>query len=119
MSLKVIDADKRQTERERESLCHVHADDKRACKTGPARDRNGIHVVEREIRLGKRLLNNGDDAQHVLARGDFGKHAAITRVDVHLRGDGGSEKRASIFDDGAGGFITGGFDGEDAGGREG
>jgi len=39
------------------------------------------------MRLGQRLLENRDNAQDMLARGDFGENPAIPGVNIHLRGD--------------------------------
>ncbi len=74
---------------ERQSLCHVHSNDQRAGQTGTARDRDRIDILQREIRLRESLLDNGNDAQYMLARGYFREYAPIACMDIHLRRDRG------------------------------
>ena len=51
------------------------------------RDGERVNIVEREMRLRERLLDNRRDTQDMLARCHFGIHTAIPRVDFHLRSD--------------------------------
>jgi hypothetical protein len=52
----------------------------------------------------------------MLARGHFGIDTAVARVQFHLRGNDGQDEGAAVFNDGRGGFVAGGFNGEEAGG---
>jgi len=65
------------------------------------------------VRLGERLLDNWHNGQHMLARGHLGIDAAVARMQFHLRSDDGGHQGASVFEHSRGGFIAGGFDGED------
>jgi hypothetical protein len=50
--------------------------------------------------------------------GDFGDNAAITEMEIGLRGDHVTEDVAIVSDDGGCGLVAGGFDGQEvAGGR--
>ena len=115
VTLKMIHADNGFVESKRDTLCHVHADDQRTSETGSLCDSDGINVIEREMRLRECLLYNRDNTQHMLARRDFRKDATITGMDFHLRSHNGREQCTSIFDDSAGGFIAGGFNGKNSG----
>jgi hypothetical protein len=114
--LEVVHADERFPGSHRQALGRVQPDHQRAGQTGSARGGDGVHVADGHVRFGERLLDDRHDGQHVLARGHLREDAAVARVHVHLRGDGGGDERASVFEHGCGGLIAGGFDGEDAGG---
>jgi len=59
--------------------------------------------------LGDGFVDGGD----VFAGGDFGDDAAVLTVSVDLGGDDAAEDLPAS-DDGDGGFIAAGFDGEDS-----
>src|SRR5207249_2555874 len=65
------------------------------------------------LRLAKGLLDRRQQALQVRTRGHFGNDAAKARMQVGLRGDHVGENFQLVRKDGNGGFITGGFDGEE------
>ena len=75
-----------------ERLLHVYRNGRivgiSTCQTGSAGDGNSIDIVQREVGSIERLLDNRDNAQHMLARGNLRKDSAVTRMDVHLGSNG-------------------------------
>ncbi len=119
MAFQVVHAHQRQARPKRHTFGRVHPHHQRPGQTGSARGSDGVDVAQGQVRFGERFFDDRQDGQHVLARGHFRVDAAVAGVDVHLRGDGGSQQCASVFEHGRGGLIAGGFDGEDAGGGKG
>ena len=63
--------------------------------------------------LGEGGADDGDDGAEVFAAGELGNDSTIACVGCDLGGDSGGESAGALLDDGGGGLITGGFDGED------
>lgn len=62
----------------------------------------------------KGFVDDGPDFEGVFAGGDFGDDSSGEVVEVYLGGDGEGEDGGAVFNDGGGGFIARGFEGEDA-----
>ena len=68
---------------------------------------------ERDPGLVQRVVEQQRQFAQVLARRRLGHDAAVGAVQVDLRGDLAGEQFAASAQDGDGGFVAGGFDGED------
>jgi hypothetical protein len=66
--------------------------------------------LERGARLAKSFADHRDDGPQVLARSQFGHHAAILAMCAHLGGDHGGKHGFAVFDDCGSSFVAGGFD---------
>ena len=87
MPLEMIHTDERHAEGERECLRRRHTDEERPNKPGTIRDGDLIDVRKPDVRFLKRLLDDGQDAQDVVARSDLGHNAAILLMNRNLRRD--------------------------------
>jgi len=113
VAFQVVDGDEGQVVGEGESFGVGDADHQRSRETGPAGDGYGVEIREGDVGLGESCPDNGNDGAEVLARSQFGDYASITGVGGDLGGDDGAECAGAALDNGGGGLVTGGFDGQD------
>ena len=76
-------------------------------------DRDGADLIETDISLAQRLVNDGEKALEMGASGDLGNDAAEAGVQIGLRGDDIGENARLVGEDGGGGFVTRTFNGEE------
>jgi len=95
-------------------LAAFKADHQRASQPRSTGNRNGIDIGQAHVSLLQRLIENGVDGAHVLARSDFGEDAAIFLMNGNLGGDHVREHDAAVFDDGGSSLVAGGFDAKNA-----
>ena len=112
--LDVVDADQRHVQRQRQHLGRADADQQRAdqARRVDARRRSRSRS-SRTSGLPQRLVDDGQQPLQVGAGRDLGHDAAEARVQVGLRGDDVGEDGRLVGEDGGGGFVAGGFDGEE------
>lgn len=58
-------------------------------------------------------MDDGEDGLEVGASGDFRDDSAVGFEDVDLGNDDTTENVVAVLNDGGGGFVTAGLDGED------
>ena len=102
--------------REGEGLGVGDADEKRSGQAGAGGDGDGVEVGERDVGLGERGADDGNDGAEMLAAGQLRHHAAVARMGGDLRGDDGGEGARAALDDGGGGFVAGAFNAKDEAG---
>ncbi len=111
--VQVVDRDERQPASPRDRLRRAQADEERAGKPGPARDRDPLDVVEGPTRFGERFIDRRDDEFEVPARGDLGDDTAEPRVQLGLRRDDvGEDATVAGYERGRG-LVTRGLETED------
>jgi hypothetical protein len=113
VAFEVVDGDERFVECGGESFGVGDADEKCADEAGALGDGDSVKVVVGEVSLGERFADYRDNLAEVFARSQFGDDAAVFLVNIDLRGDHVGEDVEAVGDDGGGGFVAGGFDGED------
>ena len=69
--------------------------------------------AECDVGLGECGADDGNDGAEMLAAGQFGDDSAVAGVGGDLRGDDRRKRAGTALDDGGGGLVAGGFDGED------
>ena len=87
MANEVIGADEGFIGDGRSAFCEVDSYHERAGETRAVRDGDGVEFVPLEVGVFEGCARNVRDVADVLAGGDFGDDAAISRVDVGLAGD--------------------------------
>jgi len=112
VAFEMIYRDERLAERERENLAVRHANEQRADQSGPLSHCNRVHIAERDVRLLDGLAHDGNDLPQVLARGEFGHHAAVFSVNIVLRSDDVRENAITAGDDRGRGLVARRFDAE-------
>lgn len=113
MPLQVVDAQQGQAGHQRQALGEIDADQQRAHQPRSLGDGDGVKGVIAQRGLPQRFCDNGADSFGMGAGGELGEDAAILGVQVNLRGDDSAFDVVPVLDDGGGGFVAGGFDGED------
>ena len=108
----VVDGYERHAEPEGEALRKVDADEQRADEPGRERDGDGVYVGAGQPRDGERAVRELVDDLDVAAGGNLGHDAAVHGVEVGLGEDLVGQHFAAVADKGDGGFVTGGFNGE-------
>ena len=109
----MVHGNERHVQRIGRGLGKVQPYEHRADETGGVGRGHGVDVFFLDARLLKRLLSQRGDGLDVLARGDLRHNAAVERVQVCLRRNGVGEHFATVFDNGNGGLVAGGFKSED------
>ena len=115
MPVEMIDRDEREPSCPGDRLRGGDADEQGADQTGAGGHADEPHVVEPDPCLLQRIAHDGRDQLEVAARRDLRHDAAVTRVQVGLRGDDVGEDVAVRCDDGRGGLVAGGLEAEDHG----
>ena len=110
----VVDADEGHAGGEAQALGIGEPDEQRADESGSDGDGDGREVVQAGGGAVQGFADDGNDGAQVLARGEFGDHAAILPVHGDLRGHDAGKHGVAAGHDGGGGFIAGGFDAENA-----
>ena len=113
MAFEVIDGDEGDVLREGEGLGVGDADEQGTGEAGAGGDGDGVEVGEGDVGLGEGGADDGDDGAEMLAAGEFGDDSAVAGVGGDLGGDSRGESAGAALDDGSGGLVAGGFDGED------
>ena len=113
MSFEMVDAEERLAEADRHPLGRRRADHERTRQPRPGGRGEGVHVRKHDPGFLERVIEQQGQPAQVLARGGFGHHATVNPVQVDLRGDLAGEQFAVPAQDRDGGFVAGGFDGED------
>jgi len=113
VAFQMVDGDEGQVVGEGESFGVGDADQKRSRETGTAGDRDGVEICEGDVGLGESGADNGNDGAEMLAACQFGDNASIAGVGGDLGSDDGAEGARAALDNGGGGLVAGGFDGED------
>ena len=119
MGLEVVDGVERFVVEDGESAGGEGADEEAAEEAGGVGDGEGVDfgpVVLAgggfEAGASEGLVDDGEDGFEVRAGGDFWDDAAVGFEDVDL-GDDDVCEQLVVVHDGGGGFVAGGFDGED------
>lgn len=106
----VIDADEGELAGEADGFAVGHANEEGANEAGALGDGDGVEVLIGAAGLFHGLADDGGDGAEMLAGGEFGDDSAVFAVDIELGADDAGKDSAPVFDDGGGGFVTGGFD---------
>jgi N6-L-threonylcarbamoyladenine synthase len=112
VAFQVVHAQHRLVERQPLAARDRRADEQGARQARTLRVRDGIDVGRRDIRSLQRLLQQGDRAADMVARGQFRHHAAIFLVHRHLRVQRMRQQAPACVIQGQAGFVTGRFDAE-------
>ncbi len=104
--MQMVDRGERQPVRPRERLRGGDADEQRADEPRAARDADELEPVERCVRVGERLADDGHHELEMPPRRDLGHDAAEARVQVGLRGDDVREDLAVTRYDGGRRFVA-------------
>ena len=94
-------------------LGKVQPHEHRADETRRVGRGHGVDAGFLNAGLFERLVGQRGDGLDVLTRRDLRHDAAVERVQVCLRRDGVGEHFATVFDNGNGGLVAGGFKSED------
>src|SRR5579885_247494 len=112
MRLQVVHPQERQVIGQRERLAHRQTYQQRARQTGTIGRGDGVDILPAAMRLLHRGFDNRQDRRQLLARGHLWYHAAITIVNLDLRGNDIREQIATILDDRRARLIAGAFNTE-------
>src|SRR5664279_5806696 len=85
VSLEMIDSDERFLDGVSERLGVTQTNQQRSGETGTLCDRDGIDRLVRPACVIERLAHDGNDGPQMLARRQFGYHAAVRLVSGELR----------------------------------
>ena len=108
----MMHGNERHVQRIGRGLGKVQPHEHRADEAGGVGRGHGVDVGFLNAGLFERLVGQRGDGLDVLARGDLRHNAAVERVQVCLRRDGVGEHFATVFDNGNGGLVAGGFKSE-------
>ena len=116
VAFEMVHGNQRKTIGEGEGLGVGNANKKRSGQAWAGGDSDGVEIGKRDVRLGKRGANHGNNGAEMFAAGQLRHHAAIARMRRDLRGDDrGNGARAPLHDR-RGGFVAGAFNAEDEAG---
>ena len=118
MPFDVVHADQRQLVYERQRLRVCDADQERSDQAGTLRDGNRLKIFEPRPGLFERQTDGGHDGAQVLARGEFGNHAAVFGMRRNRRTHHRGTNARAILDNSRSGFVAGGFNAENTDGRQ-
>ena len=110
MAFQVVHADDGFVQHKADGVCIRRADQQRACQSGAGGAGNRVHIVQRASGIVQHFFGQWHDATNMVARGQFGYHAAVGNVHVDLRMQGVREQAALIVVQRHAGFVAGGFD---------
>ncbi len=85
VALEVVHAGERQARGGGEGLGHLHADEQRSDQARPAGHADAGQVAQLAAGPAQRLVDHGEGALQVVARGELRDHPAVARVQVRLR----------------------------------
>src|ERR1700747_2221605 len=77
MTFEMIHCDERLAEREGENFAVGHTNEERTPYTWAWGDGHGVEVAERDLRLVESFAHDWHNFAEMLARGEFGHHAAV------------------------------------------
>ena len=112
----MIHGDQRKLIRKGERLGVSDAHQKRPSKARAGGDSDGIEIGERDVSLGQRGANHGNNGAEMLAAGQLRNHAAIARVRRDLRSDHGRNGARAPLHNRRGSFVAGAFNAENQAG---
>jgi hypothetical protein len=113
MSLEVVDPDEWLVVDPRQRLREVQPDEERSGEARAVCHRDRVDVVDRDVRVAERFVEDGDDPAEVGPRGDLGDDPAgrgVERASGSRRRSTGSRAAADHRDPG---LVAGRLDGED------
>ncbi len=87
MPLQVIHPDQRLIQPKRQRLRVRNPHQQRPRQPRPLRHSNRIQILKPNARTAHRLTHHRHDVAQMLARGQLRNHAAVVRMQVHLRGN--------------------------------
>lgn len=99
MRLQVIDCNERFFFSDAQRLSRRQADEQRPRQAGLVHDRDGVKVVERDLRLFKSFGDDGQNRFQVRSRRNLGHDAPETLMRVDLRRQGRAEYVSISVDD--------------------
>ena len=85
MPLEMIHTDERHVERKRQCLCRRHTDKQRPHESGAVCNSDLIHRRKLRFRLVECLLDDGQNAQDMVARSNLRNNAAVFLMNRYLR----------------------------------
>ncbi len=109
----MVDRYQRQVDSIGDRLGGVGADEERSCQAGAGGHRHRVDTLQGTTGALQRLLQDGHDRLHMLARGELRHHATVASVELHLRGDDAGQNLPPIADDGGGRLVAGSLNAED------
>jgi len=110
VSLEVVYAEEGKAVAEGDGLGDVHPHQEGAGETGSNGNGDAIKVAPAGLGLSHRFLDDGDGGEEVLAGGNLGDDAAVSGMNVHLRGDDVGQDLPPVLDNGGCCFVAGGLD---------
>ena len=113
VAFEVVDGDEGDVLRVGQGLGVGDADEQRSGEAGAGGDGDGVEIGEGDAGLGQGGADDGNDGAEMLAAGQLGDDAAVAGMGGDLRGDDRGKRAGAALDDGGGGLVAGGFDGED------
>ena len=113
VAFQMVDGDEGQIGGEGQGFGVGDADEQGAGEAWTGGYGDGVEVGEGDAGLGERGADDRDDGAEMLAGGQFGDDSAISGVGGDLRGDNRAERVGPALDDGGGGLVARGFDGQD------
>ena len=116
VAFQMVDGDEGQVVGEGKSFGVGDAHQKRSRETGAAGDGDGVEIREGDVGLGECGADHGNNSSEMLAGSQLGNDASIAGVGGDLGGNDGAERARAALDDGGGGLVAGGFDGQDEAG---
>ncbi len=115
MALDVVHGEEGFGRTESQSLGQRGSNEEGGCEAGAGGGGDGIELGKIEARIFHGPINDQRSAGMVVARGDFGNHAAELGMNFRLAENLVREHAVEAGQNGGGGFVAGGFDGEDFG----
>ena len=113
MGAKVVDGDERQAARPCDRLRRREPDEERADEARALCDAHLADIRERDVRVLERGADHRGDELEVPPRGDLRDDAAVTRVQIRLRGHDEESSSAVAGDDGGRRLVARRLDAQD------
>src|SRR5262249_46818673 len=113
MRLDVVDTDERNPQRHRQHLGRTDADEEGPDQAWRMVYRDAADLVERDAGFLQRFIDDGQESLQVRPRGYLGHDATEAGVQIGLRGDDVGQDGRLFGEDRGGGFVAGGFEGEE------
>jgi hypothetical protein len=113
VAVEMVDRHERKAARPRERLRRGEPHEQRADEPGSLRDGHGLEVVEACLGLREGLLHHRRDELEVPPRRDLGDDAAVTGMQLCLRGDDARTDLALDGHERCGGLVAGRLDPHD------
>lgn len=114
MPFKVMNADQRSVERQRQTSCHLHTDEQSTDQSRPFGGRDELNVSPANRRIGERLFDDRHTRRKVMAACELRNNASKRRMHIHLGADD-TAQNDSISNQRRRRFVTGAFESENQG----